>query len=68
MSLDLFLKETPCGSILVNDVEVSQAFHDFALFKRFIDLNPNLFNYLFNVIQNWQTDALQFYLMVLIFC
>ena len=24
--------------------------------------------YVFNVIQNWETDALQFYLMVLIFC
>ena len=29
-----------------------------------IDLN--LFKYVFNVIQNWETDALQFYLMVLI--
>ena len=31
-----------------------------------IDLN--LFKYVFNVIQNWETDALQFYLMVRIFC
>ena len=27
----------------------------------------NLFKYAFNLIQNWQTDALQFHLMVLIF-
>ena len=43
-----------------------QAFHDFARFERFTDLN--LFKYAFNVIQNWETDALQFYSMVLIFC
>ena len=27
----------------------------------------NLFKYSFNVIQNWEMDALQFYLIVLIF-
>ena len=47
-------------------VEMSHAFHDIALFKRFTDLN--LFKYAFNVIQNWEADALQFYSMVLIFC
>ena len=49
-----------------NAIEMSQAFHDNARFEHFTDLN--LFKYLFNVIQNWQTDALHFYLMVLIFC
>ena len=49
-----------------NAVEMSQAFHDIAQFERFTDLN--LFKYTFSVIQNWETDALQFYLMVLIFC
>ena len=49
-----------------NVVEMSQAFHDITQFKHFTDLN--LFKYAFNVIQNWQTDALQFYSMVLIFC
>ena len=34
-----------------------QAFHDIAWFKRFTKLN--LFKYAFNVIQNWETDALQ---------
>ena len=47
-------------------VKMSQAFRD-AQFEHFTDLN--LFKYAFNVmIQNWQTDALQFYSMVLIFC
>ena len=49
-----------------NAIEMSQAFHNIAQFKHFTDLN--LFKYLFNVIQNWQTDALQFYLMVFTFC
>ena len=34
-----------------------EAFHDVGWFKRFTDLNP--FTYAFNVIQNWETDALQ---------
>ena len=41
-----------------NAFEMLQAFHDIARFKRFTDLN--LFKYAFNVIQNWNTDALQF--------
>ena len=41
---------------------MSQAFQDIALFKHFTDLN--LFKYLFNIIQNWEADALQFYSMV----
>ena len=36
-----------------------------AQFECFTDLN--LFKYAFNVIQNWETDVLQFYLMVLNF-
>ena len=48
-----------------NAIEMSQAFHDIAQLERFTDLN--LFNYAFNVIQNWKMDALQFYLMVLTF-
>ena len=49
-----------------NAVEMSHAFHDIARFERFSDLN--LFKYAFNIIQTWETDALQFYSMVLIFC
>ena len=49
-----------------NAFEMSQSFHDIARFERFADLN--LFKYAANVIQNWQTDALQFYSMVLVFC
>ena len=45
---------------------MSQAFHDIARFEHFTDLN--LFKYVFNVIQNWNMDVLQFYSMVLIFC
>ena len=45
-----------------NAVEMSQTFQDIECFT---DLN--LFKYLFNVIQNWETDALQFYLIVHIF-
>ena len=49
-----------------NDVKMSPAFHDIARFEHFTDLN--LFKYAFNVIKNWETDALPFYWMVLIFC
>ena len=49
-----------------NAVEMSQVFHDIAQFERFTDLN--LFKFAFNVIQNLETDALQFYSVVLIFC
>ena len=45
---------------------MSQVFHDIVQFERFTDLN--LFKYVFNVIQNWETDALQFHLTLLIFC
>ena len=34
-----------------------EAFHDVGCFERFTNLN--LFKYAFNVIQNWETDALQ---------
>ena len=34
-----------------------EAFHDVGWFERFTNLN--LFKYAFNVIQNWETDALQ---------
>ena len=49
-----------------NAIEMSLAFHDIAQFECFTDLN--LFKCACNIIQNWETDALQFYLMVLIFC
>ena len=49
-----------------NAVKMSQAFHHIARFESFTDLN--LFKYAFNVILNWEMDALQFYLMELIFC
>ena len=39
---------------------MSQAFHDIARFERFTDLNP--LKYAFCVIQNWETDTLQFVL------
>ena len=45
---------------------MSQAFQDIARFERFTDLN--LLKYVFDVIQNWETDALKFYPMVLSFC
>ena len=48
-----------------NAVEMSQASQDMAQFERFTDLN--LLEYAFNVIQNRETDALQFYSMVLFF-
>ena len=36
---------------------MSQVFHNIAQFERFTDLK--LFKYVFSVIQNWETDALQ---------
>ena len=44
---------------------MSQAFHNIARLEHFTGLN--LFKYMFNVIQKWAMDALQFYSMVLIF-
>ena len=49
-----------------NAVKISQALHAIARLERFTDLN--LFKYAFNVIQNWETDASQFYSKVVIFC
>ena len=49
-----------------NAIELSQVFQEIARFERFTDLN--LLEYAFNVIQNWETDELQFYSMVLTFC
>ena len=40
-------------------MEMLKAFDDIAQFERFTDLN--LFKYAFNVIQNWNTDTLQYY-------
>ena len=40
-----------------NAVEMSQMFHEIKQFKCFTDLN--LFKYAFNVIQNWEMDALK---------
>ena len=40
-----------------NAVETSQAFHELARFESFTDLK--LFKYAFNIIQNWEMDALQ---------
>ena len=48
-----------------NAIKMSQAFQDIARFERSTDLK--LLEYASNVIQNWETDALQFYSMVLIF-
>ena len=48
-----------------NAIKMSQVSQDIARFECFTDLN--LFKYAFNVIQNWETDVLQFYLMVLNF-
>ena len=48
-----------------NASEMCQAFHDITRFENFTDLN--LFKYSFNVIQNWETNVLQFYSMGLIF-
>ena len=47
-----------------NAAEMSQPFLNITRFECFTDLN--LFKYAFNDIQNWETDALQFYSMVLI--
>ena len=49
-----------------NAVEMSHAIYNIAQFKRSTYLN--LFKYEVSVIQNWETDALQFHLMVFIFC
>ena len=49
-----------------NAVEMSQAFHNIARFKRFTDLN--LFKYAFNIIQNSETDALQIFFNGAFFC
>ena len=48
-----------------NALEMSQVFHNITQFECFTDLN--LFKYSFDVIQTWEMDVLQFYLMVLIF-
>ena len=48
-----------------NAVAMSRAFHNITQFECFTDLN--LFKYSFDVIQTWEMDVLQFYLMVLIF-
>ena len=48
-----------------NAIKMSQTFQDIARFERFTDLK--LLECASNVIQNWETDALQFYSMVLIF-
>ena len=38
---------------------MSQAFQKIARFEHFTDLNLFQFKYSFNVIQNWETNALQ---------
>ena len=60
----LFCQNT--GKTGNNAAEMSQALQDTAQFECFTDLN--LLAYAFNVIQNWEMDALEFYSMVLIFC
>ena len=47
-----------------NAIEMSQVFHNITWFKHFTNLN--LFKYAFNVIQDWEMDALFFFSMVLI--
>ena len=42
-----------------NAIEMSKAFQDIACFERFTDLN--LLEYKFNVIQNLEMDAVQFF-------
>ena len=42
-----------------NAIEMSEPYQDIACFKHFIDLN--LLEYTFNVIQNWEMDAVQFF-------
>ena len=49
-----------------NAVKMSRAFQDITQFERFTDVN--LLEYALNVIQNWETDALQFYSMMVICC
>ena len=69
-----FPPQTPCCFIRIHTriqdwerhcQKMSQVFHNIARLEHFTDLN--LFKYLFNVIQKWATDALQFYSMLLIF-
>ena len=50
----LFCQNT--GKTVNNAVETSQAFHNIAWFERSTDLN--LFQYAFNFIEIWETDAL----------
>ena len=42
-----------------NAIEMSEAYQDIACFERFTDLN--LLEYTFNVIQNLEMDAVQFF-------
>ena len=42
-----------------NAVDMSQAFQKIARFENFTDLNLFKFKYSFNVMQNWETNALQ---------
>ena len=42
-----------------NAVDMSQAFQKIARFEHFTDLNLFKLKYSFNVIQNWETNALQ---------
>ena len=69
-----FPLQTPCCFIRIHTriqdwerrrQKVSQAVHNIARLEHFTDLD--LFKYMFNVIQKWAMDALQFYSMVLIF-
>ena len=63
-----FPLRTPCCFVRIHaslETMPSQAFQDIKQFKHSTGLN--LLEYVFNVIQNWETDALQFYSMVLIF-
>ena len=48
-----------------NAIKMSQAFQDIAHFEHFTD--PNLLKYAFNVIQNWNTNSLQFFRWCLFF-
>ena len=48
-----------------NAIKMSQVFQDIAHFEHFTD--PNLFKYVFNVIQNWKTNSLQFFRWCLFF-
>ena len=42
-----------------NAIEMSQAFHIITWFECFTDVNLFKFKYSFNVIQNWEMNALQ---------